>query len=279
MSYTLDFSLNLGTAYGGKTDMRAQLVDTAGTNVGSAISTGFTEIGTSSGFYLWHCTTIPDSHRGGVKFYSNAASTVILTFASINPQEAENADAKSSAVTLSSAGVAAIWAYSSRTLTSFGTLIADIWSYITRTLTTPAASGTDPVDGTDLNITIAATLGATITGLTISASWTKIYFTIKADKTDADADAIVQIVVSNPGAGGDGLIRLANGTVTAGNGALTVTQASGTVAVLIADDATVSLEENVPYYYDLKQLTSDGKSVILTSGVCSALLPVTLSIS
>jgi len=255
MAYTLDFSINLGAAGAGLTDLRAQLVNTSGANVGSAVSTGFTEIGTASGFYLWHYTAMPDAHRGGVKFYSNAASSVVLAFMAINPEEAEY-------------------------IISPVTLVANIWSYITRTLTTSASSGSEPLDGSDLNITIAATYGTEISGLSISASWTKIYLTIKADKTDADADAIIQIVVSNPPAGGDGLIRLKNGTVTAGNGSLTVTQASGTIAPLIADDATASLEENVPYYYDFKQLTSgDGKSAILTSGVCNALLPVTLSIS
>lgn len=42
-----------------------------------------------------------------------------------------------SARTLTSFGtlVADIWSYSTRTLTSFGTLVSDIWSYVTRTLT------------------------------------------------------------------------------------------------------------------------------------------------
>jgi hypothetical protein len=87
MAYTLDFAIALSASKAGLSDLRAQLVDTAGADVGSAISTGFAEIG--SGNYLWHCTTIPDAHRGGVKFYSLAASTVILAFAAINPEEAE----------------------------------------------------------------------------------------------------------------------------------------------------------------------------------------------
>lgn len=37
----------------------------------------------------------------------------------------------------------AIWEYSTRTLTSFGTLIADIWSYTTRTLTESAITAAD----------------------------------------------------------------------------------------------------------------------------------------
>ncbi len=88
MTYTLDISLSLGTGKAGLTDLRAQLVDTTGAAVGSAIATGFTEIG--SGCYLWHCTAIPDGHRGGVKFYSAATPGTILAFGAINPEGAEN---------------------------------------------------------------------------------------------------------------------------------------------------------------------------------------------
>ena len=64
MSYTLDYTISLGSAATGLT-LNAQIYDTAGGNVGAAITTGFTEIGT--GTYHLHCTTIPDDHRGGVK--------------------------------------------------------------------------------------------------------------------------------------------------------------------------------------------------------------------
>jgi hypothetical protein len=94
MAYTLSYSLALGPAYAATSDLRAQLVDTSGANVGSAISTGFTIIGT--GYHLWNYANMPDDHRGGVKFYSNAASSVVLGFLSVNPQEAEYSDAKTS---------------------------------------------------------------------------------------------------------------------------------------------------------------------------------------
>lgn len=103
MAYTLDFSLALGLGKSGLSDLRAQLVDTAGSNVGSAVSTGFVEIGTS-GNYLWHYASIPDSHRGGVKFYSLADSSTILAFTAINPEEAENTNTKISTL------VDSVWA-------------------------------------------------------------------------------------------------------------------------------------------------------------------------
>jgi len=93
MAYTLDFSLALGSGKAGLT-LVAQLVDSDGNNVGSAIMSGFTEIG--NGNYLWHCETIPDGHRGGVKFYESGAPGTVLAFAAINPEEGEYTDTKTS---------------------------------------------------------------------------------------------------------------------------------------------------------------------------------------
>jgi hypothetical protein len=98
MAYTLDFSIALGGSQTGLT-LEAQLVNTAGANVGAAIGTGFTEMGL--GNYLWHTTAIPDSHRGGVKFQLSGGGA-LKAFASINPQEAENTDVKTSTVVASS---------------------------------------------------------------------------------------------------------------------------------------------------------------------------------
>ena len=90
MTYTLDFAIALGSAQTGLS-LEAQLVDTVGGDVGSPITAGFTEIGV--GNYLWHATTIPDGHRGGVVFQILSAGA-IKAFASINPEEAENTDVK-----------------------------------------------------------------------------------------------------------------------------------------------------------------------------------------
>ena len=104
MSYILDISLNLGSASTGLT-LKAQLVDTGGANVGSAVTTGFTEIGL--GNYLWHYASFPDGHRGGVKFLNNSGGA-LLAFVAINPGEFENADAKTSAAKLASDGLNSI---------------------------------------------------------------------------------------------------------------------------------------------------------------------------
>lgn len=167
MPYTLDISLALGTSNAGLTDLRAQLVDTAGANVGSAVSTGFSDMG--QGNYLWHYASFPDGHRGGVKFYSNAAPSVTLAFAAINPEEAENLDTKVSGL------VASVWAHGTRTLTSFGTLVADVWSHGTRTLTSFGTLVSD--------IWSAATRTLTAFGFTVNADMVAI----SGDAPAADA--------------------------------------------------------------------------------------------
>ena len=47
-----------------------------------------------------------------------------------------------------------VWAYGSRTLTSFGTLVADIWSYVTRTLTSGSGLWGDTIPTWDPSVTI-----------------------------------------------------------------------------------------------------------------------------
>jgi hypothetical protein len=106
MAYTSVFSLALGASFTGLTDLRAQLIDSGGANVGGAISTGFIEIG--NGFYSWVNASIPDGHRGGVKFYSNASPSTFLAFGSINPEELENANVKSSTLATAATAAAAI---------------------------------------------------------------------------------------------------------------------------------------------------------------------------
>lgn len=100
MAYTLDTALALDTA--GLT-LSAQLVDTAGANVGSAVSTGFSDLGL--GFYLWHYTGFPDGFRGAVKF---SAAGAVKAVAAINPEEGENTDVKTSTRTTLNVGALSV---------------------------------------------------------------------------------------------------------------------------------------------------------------------------
>ncbi len=100
MAYTLATSIALGSANAGQT-LKAQLVDTAGADVGSEVSTGFVEFG--GGYYLWTYDAFPDGFRGAVKILRS--DDVLLTIVSINPQETENADVKTSSVVLGGQGI------------------------------------------------------------------------------------------------------------------------------------------------------------------------------
>jgi hypothetical protein len=88
MAYTRDFALALGGSQTGLS-LEAQLVDTSGSNVGSAVTTGFVEIGL--GNYLWHYASFPDDHRGGVIFRV-AGGGAIKAFGAVNPEEVERLD-------------------------------------------------------------------------------------------------------------------------------------------------------------------------------------------
>lgn len=88
MAYTLSFGIALGASRTGLT-LSAQLVSTLGANVGSAVASGFVELG--RGNYLWTYSGIPDGFRGAVLF--SAGGTLRAT-AAVNPQEAENLDVK-----------------------------------------------------------------------------------------------------------------------------------------------------------------------------------------
>ena len=96
----------------GLNDLRAQLFDDVGDEVGSPIDTGFIERGTN-GMYIW-VGDPGDGFEGGVEFYSLADASNILAIRDISPKEAENNDVKASTLATASSlttvanGVAAI---------------------------------------------------------------------------------------------------------------------------------------------------------------------------
>jgi hypothetical protein len=92
MAYTLTFSLVLGKTFENKT-LAAQFVDSSGVDTGLEIIDGFTAYG--NGIYMWSYE-ITDSFVGGVKFYEDGIPSELLSFSSINPQETENPDIKTS---------------------------------------------------------------------------------------------------------------------------------------------------------------------------------------
>ena len=405
MSYTLRNSFNMGPANTGKA-LRGQIVDDAGANVGSAITTA-TELTGGKGVFE-QIATIQDGQTGFLRIYFSDAPTVFLASIPLNPQEIENADAKTSTVVSAVAALpsastiaSAVWASGSRTLTSFGTLVADIWAYATRTLTSGAFSAasvwdyltssisttgsigkllTDRIDASMSsrlasasytapdNTTIAATAssvaalpsaatiasavwasgsrtltsfgalvadiwanasrtltsgafsaasvwdyltssisttgsigklltdridasissvaatvaartpsgvdedGSTIymrrattydglvTSLTIPAGWTKCIFTMKQLDWQPDDQSAIQIQVSNPASGSDGMIRVNGATAVATDALLIVNQSGGAVWVHVEDNAMAVVEPR-SYVYDFKFYYGSSDSV------------------
>lgn len=146
-------------------------------------------------------------------------------------------------------------------------LIAAIWAAPARTLTQTAAEVAAAVSGSDLTITKAITFNATLTGLNIAATWDKVYFTVKKHASLPDASAMIQIVVSNPGDGDDGLLYVNKTAGTANEGSLVVDDEEGTVAITLTDDAS-ALVQTGTYLYDLKVI-DDSVSTLLAEGTAT----------
>jgi hypothetical protein len=177
-----------------------------------------------------------------------------------------------------------VWSYGSgRTLTSGAApSVTDIWNATTRTLTSPTPGSTTPpaVSGTQLAIKKATSFDVTVTGMTIPSNWSKVYWTVKSGTGDADSAAILQIVKTNGGGAGDGLLYL-NGSAATGHeseGSLTVDQAGGNVTIAITDDYTALINAGT-YTSDFKVITSASKSTQLA--VCQVVVDsaVTLAVS
>lgn len=146
---------------------------------------------------------------------------------------------------------------------SFGVkVLANIWSYDTRTLTQTGSSVVSAVSGDALTIHRGDTLSVTFSGLSDNSSYTKLWFTVKVNLTDADTSSIIQIVLTNPGDAGDGLLYLNAAAATAGNGAITV-PSSTSVAVTLAAVETAKLIPGSYMSYDVQMETSSGITTLV----------------
>jgi len=133
--------------------------------------------------------------------------------------------------------------------------------------------------GDGLTLTRGVTFNATLSGLTIPATWTKIYLTAKKYNTDAVAKSVLQLVETNPGDADDGLLYLDGAAPTlATEGSLTVDQVAGTIVIVIDDDASADFSKIVRAGYDVKVLLADGTSEILTYGAFVVILTETAEI-
>lgn len=78
MAQSLIIPISLGTSRTGLT-LRAQLVDVAGANVGSPITTGFTE--QDKGNYRWYYAGYADDFIGGVDFFDDGTDEFLVSTA------------------------------------------------------------------------------------------------------------------------------------------------------------------------------------------------------
>ena len=158
----------------------------------------------------------------------------------------------------------AIWSATTRTLSSLGSLVADVWAYAIRTLTTPAQTAETQATAGTLEIVRGVTWYATLTSVAFPATWVACLFTVKGPGYEDDADdsgALVQIRLSKPAVGGDGLIRLGGAAATAAQGSITADEAGGGLTLVLNDEATIELASRTGLSYDVKFLLAAGSSV------------------
>lgn len=133
-----------------------------------------------------------------------------------------------------------------------------------------------------LTVIQAVTFGTTVSGLTISATWAKLYWTLKESIYDDDDQAIIQLVESNPGVGTDGLLYLDSAAIAlpilVSDGTLTVNQAGGTVVIAVTDNATALLSAASELVWDIKTKDAAGNTVQNTTGTASIVRAVTQTI-
>jgi hypothetical protein len=211
MSYPLSAVLLLGAGNSGLT-LTAALYTSANVAAAGLTTTTLIETDSLTGIYLW-TGTVPDGHRGLIKF---SAGGVVKTAISVNPQEVENPDVKTSSLT---------------SLPAVATVAAT-------------------VSGTALTLRRGETLAIPLTGLGNLTGRTKLYFTLKGQDKDTDAQAVIQIEETA------GLLRLNGAAATAGQGSLTVTDVTGGAATVgLTATAAAALPPGSAYLWDVEVVT------------------------
>lgn len=151
----------------------------------------------------------------------------------------------------------------------------DVWTYGTRTLTTAATSGYTANEGGALNIKRGDTMSTTLTDLGDLSARSKLWFTVKTSKDQADSEAIIRIEE----AAGLEYLNGAAATV-AGNGSITVDDESdGDITVTLKPAETDDLVPAANLYYDVQMLTTTGTVSTLTGDVARVTADVTRTVS
>lgn len=226
--------------------LSAQLKTDAGVNYGTLITTGFLEVG--GGEYQW-TYDLPDEFPGGPAVFYSASGTKYETFISVSPNRElaelirDELDANSEKLANLDAPVSEVGDASA----------AAVWSNPQRTLTQSAAQVAAAVEGASLTIHRGDKLTASLTGVGSLEGRTKLWFTVKAKRSQTDAEALIQIIEDT------GLVRLNGAIATAAQGSVTVTdEETGAMTIVLNEAATAQLRANEDLVYDIQILTTDG---------------------
>jgi len=163
---------------------------------------------------------------------------------------------------LNNLSAAQVWAYATRTLSSFGALVASIWSYATRTLTMSGDAIVAVVKGSAITVQTRTRWIIPITGAGSLAGRSKLYFTVKSKHTNTDAQALCQVEETAK-------LLVFGGTapISADNGTLVVDDVAAgdfTVTIEVAETARANMGA---YYWDLKSIGSTPDPRIVVDGV------------
>lgn len=112
-----------------------------------------------------------------------------------------------------------------------------------------------------LTITRTLSFSTTLSGLDIPADWEACYWTVKRSTDDPDAEALIQMLESNPGDAEDGVqVLMGTAQEDGSDGSLVVNQVAGTVAIVLGDASTALLEDAVELVWDVKFHFPAGKT-------------------
>ncbi len=127
------------------------------------------------------------------------------------------------------------------------------------TISIPASIAEGIVDGGTLVLYRGTTFSYQLTNIGDLTGWTKIYFTARREQNSVDSESLIQIAVSNPSSGSDGLIRLNQQSSTANLGSITIQDvATGDITLRLEADATRQLQSVKEIPWDVKVIKSSG---------------------
>jgi hypothetical protein len=138
-----------------------------------------------------------------------------------------------------------------------------VWAYATRTLTTATGAAYTSNAGGKVTIHRGDSMSVSFTGLGDISGRSKLWFTVKSDKADADTAAIIMIEETA------GLLYL-NGAAAANAalGDITVTNAvTGAITVVLDETMADDLVPATGLRYDVQMLTAAGAVSTLTEDV------------